>query len=1153
MKRFKLLNNITGWVVGLIATVVYLMTIEPTASFWDCGEFIATAYKLEIGHPPGAPFFMLMGRLFSLFASDTTHVAMMVNAFSALCSGLCILFLFWTITHLAKNLVLDKEDLKNDNISVAQTIAILGAGAVGALAYTFTDTFWFSAVEGEVYAFSSLFTAVVFWAMLKWEDCADEPYANRWLVFIAYLMGLSVGVHLLNLLTIPVLVLVYYYRKTEKPTYKGAGIAVLISLFILAAILYGIIPGFAEVAGWFELFFVNVLGFSYNVGTIIYAIVLIGCLIWGIKETFSEDASDAKKRNKINVSFVLSMVLLGIPFFGSGRSSHIILALILIGALVFFLYKKAEKVNVKVLNTILVCCTVLLLGYSSYAALVIRSVSNPPMDENSPDDVFALKSYLNREQYGDNPLFYGYTYASEYHRVDNGNGRWSVDQEEKEPLYAKSIKDSDDEPDQYIVYDHKKEYKFCPEMNMLFPRMYSKQQNHINAYKQWGMIKGKTVKYKNMGQTNTAVCPTFGENLIFFFRYQIGFMYWRYFMWNFVGRQNDIQGHGELLHGNWISGISFIDNIALGNQDSLPSELANNKGRNTYYFLPLILGLLGILYQFNMKEKGMQSFWLTCMLFLMTGLAIVVYLNQTPYQPRERDYAYAGSFYAFCIWIGLGVLWLSEAISALIKKITKSEYARVSVSVATLLSMSVPAILAQQNWDDHDRSNRYTCRDFGANYLLSLAPNSIIFTNGDNDTFPLWYNQEVEGVGEDQRVANLSYLQMGWYVSQMTRDAYSSKAMPISLKEKDYSLGKLDVAYVVDGSATLGIPELSLDDAMKLLTDDNLQKKLRKRLGYDEDDDIQLIPTKSLYLVVDSTEAVDLGKAKPEDVHRELNMFRGTLLRALQGRSDITREQISQIENTKKYRMYIDLSKKNYLGKQEIFILNMLANNHWERPMYYAVTVGRDSYMGLDQYFQLEGMAYRIMPVHCGRSNTEIMYDNMMNKFKYGNAKGKDIYLDENNQRMCTTFRHMFARLAADLYEEGTALKDSAKLNKAVAVLDRCMEELPSYNISNDYSSLSIIDCYYKLGQDDKADKIADEMYNSCNEYLTWMRKQSVARRNGLSSDIAEQAQLLQSLGGVLMNNKKDDKAKLCSEVLMQSYSLIKDSGNFESYSDEEE
>lgn len=983
MKRFKLLNNVVGWVVFAIAALTYLLTIEPTASFWDCGEFISTADKLEVGHPPGAPFFMLTARFFTLFASDQAHVAMMVNAFSALCSALCILFLFWTITHLARKLVVSDES----KISMGQIIGILGAGAVGSLAYTFSDTFWFSAVEGEVYAYSSLFTAAVFWAILKWEDVADKPYANRWLVVIAYLMGLSIGVHLLNLLTIPVLALVYYYKKYT-PTSKGTWLTLFISCVILGLILYGIVPGFVEVAGWFELFFVNVLGSSFNVGTVVYAILLISCLVWGVYETsegkkiayekYNASLKPGEKKKaytKANIAFILSVLLLGIPFLG-GRLS-IFVGLVITAALAYVLFKKQNWINLAMLNTILLCCTVIILGYSTYATVIIRSAANTPMDQNSPDDVFALKSYLNREQYGDTPLLYGESYASDLKRKKTNLG-WEADITEGEAYYAKKVKESDDEPDSYVAYDHKKKYNY--DNCMLFPRMYSKQPSHIEAYKLWGDIKGKKVQYTSMGETKTKVVPTFLENMRFFLTYQVGFMYFRYFMWNFVGRQNDIQGHGGILHGNWVSGISFIDNVRLGDQDALPDELKNNKGHNVYYFLPFLLGILGILYQFTRGSKGQQSFWITFILFFMTGLAIILYLNQTPYQPRERDYAYAGSFYAFCIWIGLGVLFIADLLEMFLDK-------RIAATIATLICLPVPALMAQQNWDDHDRSGRFTCRDFGQNYLLSLEPNAVIFTNGDNDTFPLWYNQEVEGVGTDARVANLSYLQMGWYVDQMKRQAYTSDPLPLSLEPKDYMNGKMDVAYL-----SAGIPEMSVDLALDVAKN---PVKYAKFNPY-RDESLCFIPSKNFFINVDKDEVVANGAVSESEKNLIVD------------------------------RMDMKLGGKGYLGKHEMVIMDLLQNNHWKRPIYFAVTVGSDSYLSLGKYLSLEGMAYRILPKTGGvlargneYVNTERTYDNLMHKFKWGGiAENPNIYMDENNLRMTSTLRYMFVRLCDALTKE---------------------------------------------------------------------------------------------------------------------------------------
>lgn len=1024
MKRFKLYNNIVGWMVFAIAAITYLLTIEPTASFWDCGEFISTADKLEVGHPPGAPFFMLTARFFTLFASDQAHVAMMVNSFSAICSALCILFLFWTITHLARKLV-----VKNDNeITTAQTIAILGAGVVGALAYTFSDTFWFSAVEGEVYAYSSLFTAAGFWAILKWEDVADQPYANRWLVLIAYLMGLSIGVHLLNLLTIPALVLVYYFKKYNA-TLKGSIIALGISCVILIFILYGVIPGFVQVAGWFELFFVNSLGFSFNVGTVVYAVLLIACLIWGIYETMiptkkADQASTSTNKNgqainlRMIISFVLSILLLGIPFLG-GRISPII-GIILSIVLFIVLLNCNKRISVPFLNTIILCCTVILLGYSTYATIIIRSVANTPMDQNSPDDVFALKSYLNREQYGDTPLLYGESYASELKRKRTNKG-WELDIEEKENLYAKKIKTDANEKDSYEAYDKKKTYKY--DLCMLFPRMYSKQPAHVEAYRHWGNIKGRKVHYSAMGDMKTKVVPTFGENLRFFFSYQVGFMYFRYFMWNFVGRQNDIQGHGGVIHGNWISGINFLDKIRLGDQSTMPDELKANKGCNKYYFLPFLLGILGILYQFSKGKKGTENFWITFILFFMTGIAIVLYLNQTPYQPRERDYAYAGSFYAFCIWIGLGVLFIADKLNAFIDK-------RIAATAATILCLGVPALMASQNWDDHDRSGRYTCRDFGQNYLLSLEPNAVIFTNGDNDTFPLWYNQEVEGVGTDARVANLSYLQMGWYVDQMKRQAYDSDPLPLSLEPKDYMNGRLDVAYL-----SSIVPEINMDLALDIAKNP-IKYKQYNPYG---DDNVNFIPSKRFYLDVNKDEVVANGAVSSKDKNQIVD------------------------------RIQMNLSSKSYLGKHEVMIMDLLQNNHWKRPIYFAVTVGSDSYLGLQKYLSLEGMAYRVLPKAGGvlakgeYVNIDRTYDNLMHKFKWGGiAENPDIYMDENNLRMTSTLRFMFVRLVDAIMAESS----KAKVEKQYCeVLKWALTQTPANINTMNQPNASYMNAYRSLSR----------------------------------------------------------------------------------------
>ena len=765
MKQYKLVDNIFGWVAFIIAAFVYCSTIEPTASFWDCPEFITTAYKQEIGHPPGAPFFMLLGNFFTHFASDTTQVAKMVNTMSALLSAVCIMFLFWTITHLARKLIIG--DWKE--MTTGKLIAIEASGMVGALIYTFSDTFWFSAVEGEVYAFSSAFTAVVFWLILKWEDHADEPHSDRWLVLIAYMTGLSIGVHLLNLLCIPAIVLVYYYKKVPQANLKGSLLALVLSFLVVVAVLYGVVPGIITVGGWFELFFVNVLGCPFNTGEIVYIICLVASVIWGIYETYNASEKNEKKQN---IAFVLGFGMLGIPFYGYGWTA-VICGVIVLAALWFALNYKRKKeittgvdevtgitkkkmqvlplISARIKNTALLCMLMLMIGYSSYALIVIRSSANPPMDQNSPEDIFTLGSYLSRDQYGDRPLFYGQAYTSQVALEVDGNMCKPV-MKEGAPVYQRKEKASADEKDSYFVVSHKNKYVYA--QNMLFPRMYSSA--HASAYEDWmGGVEGSQVPYDRCGESIMVKVPSQIDNIRFFLSYQCNFMYWRYFMWNFAGRQNDIQGNGEPEHGNWISGFSFIDDALYGDQSKLPDDLKANKGHNVFYCMPLILGLIGLFWQawYTRKRKvmkngveteetlpiGIQQFWVVFFLFFMTGLAIVIYLNQTPMQPRERDYAYAGSFYAYAIWCGLGVL----AIINLLKQKMKLSGTAVSAIVA-VITLLVPIQMASQTWDDHDRSNRYTCRDFGQNYLMSLwkkaSPEHIMrWPSPWSDGFPGWH------------------------------------------------------------------------------------------------------------------------------------------------------------------------------------------------------------------------------------------------------------------------------------------------------------------------------------------------------------------------------------------------------------------------------
>ena len=1042
MKRFKSLNNLFGWLAFAIAAVTYLLTMEPTASFWDCPEFISSAFKLDVGHPPGAPFFMLMGHFFSLFAKDTAHVAIMVNSLTALCSAFTILFLFWTITHFARRIVIkSEEDFNTGNI-----IAILGAGLVGALAYTFSDTFWFSAVEAEVYGFSSLFTALVFWLILKWEDVADEPGSDRWLIFIAYMMGLSIGVHILNLLAIPALVLVYYFRKYN-PSLKGTLIALVAGVVILAAVLYGLIPGFIEVAGWFELLFVNELGFGFNTGLYIYIILTVGFLVWGIYES-----NVNKNYWRTVIPFVVSISLVGVPFFGS----HIILGIVIIIALCAFFYLKKELVNSRWLNTILLMITVISIGYSSYAVIVIRSTSNPTMDQNNPDNVFSLKYYLNREQYGDTPLLYGATYNAPVKLRIEGN-MCVPEQTIGAPTYTKKPKTSSSDKDEYIVTGHKTDYVMDDRFMMFFPRMYSTSSQHIDAYKSWGGIEGEKIDFDYCGQQRSEIKPTFIENMRFFFSYQVNFMYWRYFMWNFSGRQNDIQGYGELDRGNWITGIGFIDNLLVGDQTKLPSELKNNKGHNTYFLLPLLLGIFGMLFMIYGGKNGVEGFWLTFLLFVITGIAIVIYLNQTPYQPRERDYAYAGSFYAFCIWIGFGVLGIIKVLDNYVPRATSS-------ILVSLVCLGVPALMAQQNWDDHDRSNRYTCSDFGQNYLMSCKPNSIIFTNGDNDTFPLWYNQEVEGKRTDVRVCNLSYLQTDWYIEQMQRGAYKSQPLPISWELKDFVAGKNEVVDVTDKVKK----PIDLNTAFDILLKRNQFKDIPGET---------YIPSKQVFLPVDAQEVVKSGT---------LSEKRAT---------DI----IPQIN--------FDLKRR--LTKSELMILELLKENHWKRPIYFAVTVGDDYYLGLNDHFELTGLAYQILPVGVKGAgpgvNVDEMYDNMMNKFKFGNIANPKVYLDENTARMCHTHRMMFAQLIS-------ALMAKNDTTRALKALDYCNKVIPGTTVRHDYMSTQLADAYYKLQKPAKANPIMEAVAKDCVENLEWYFSLNRVQQNSLTNRIGHNMAVLQQV-----------------------------------------
>ncbi|MEO8068964.1 MAG: DUF2723 domain-containing protein [Flavobacteriales bacterium] len=1085
--QFKKLNIVTGWLVFVVATITYLLTIEPTASFWDCGEFIATAYRLEVGHPPGAPLFMLLARIASAFVAPET-VPMAINSLSALCSSFTILFLFWSITHLALKLAVRKGD---EELTTGKIIAVIGSGIVGALAYTWSDSFWFSAVEGEVYSMSSLFTAVVFWAILKWESEADQPHNTRWLILISYLIGLSIGVQLLGLLCIPAIALVYYFRK-YKTTTKGIVYTMLIGAVILGSIQAIIIPGIVKVAGWFELLFVNDFGLPFNTGTMVYGVLIVGLIVWALMWT-----------------------------------------------------QRTQRV---VLNTVVLCVSVILLGYSTYAMTVVRSHANPPIDENNPENVFNLVSYLNREQYGDRPLLIGQFWDSppaDQSRWKDGTpvhtatwlikkgsrvvkrcyDSWSADHymEQNPGLTVENI---------YEVTDKREhsEPSYEPEFTMLFPRMYSSQGGHVSEYKSWagfqdieelqlqqreaqaigdqGAVKDLRARINEMqsravrvtgrdGKPSMIYKPGQSENIRFFMDYQVNWMYWRYFLWNFAGRQNDIQGtSGGITEGNWLSGIDAIDEARLGEQSTLPPSMKNNKGFNKLFLLPMILGLIGLVYQLT---RNLRDWSVVMLLFFFTGLAIVIYLNQTPLQPRERDYAYVGSFYAFAVWIGLGVYALFDAarniktkellyavgaggglfvLKFLVESMSGSDHSAsysllyitlagggalfifhflgkavksdtVPGVLATLLCIGVPLQMLRMEWDDHSRANRVPARDVASNYLNSCAPNAILFTNGDNDTFPLWYAQEVQGIRTDVRVVNLSLLNTDWYIDQMRRKAYDSDPVPFNMAPEKYRQGTRDAVYLLPKDRN-NSPVMDLKKAVEYATNDaNLQRQ--------GGDSYATIPTNRFSVPIDSAKVIANGTVSVADSARIAKAMVWTI-------------------------------GKQAVYKNHFLVMDLLAHNNWDRPIYFAVTTGPDSYINMQDWFQLEGLTYRISPImrksqtpgQYGHVAVDMMLDNVMNKFKWGNMDTQGaIYLDENILRMTMNLRMQMSALA-------DALTDEGRKEEAIKVIDLAFEKLPERNVPYDRVILPLIEAYYDAGATAKANVLAERLFDIMDENMQW-------------------------------------------------------------------
>ena len=1028
--NFNRWDKLVGWAVFAIAALTYLFTMEPSSSLWDCAEFIATSYKLEVGHPPGAPLFMLMARIATMFAPNSYYVPHMVNGMNCLASAFCILFLFWTITHLARRIF----TAAGRTMSEGDKIAVLGAGAVGALAYTFTDTFWFSAVEGEVYALSSMFTSLVVWLMLKWEEQADEPHSTRWIVLIAYLMGLSIGVHILNLLTIPALVFIYYFKRYKSVTLKGMALATLLSLAILGFINGIIIPYTVYLGAMVDLFAVNSLGLPVNTGIVVFALALLGVLGWGIVRT--------------------------------------------------------HRAGKKMWNLLLVCTTMILIGFSSYATVTIRAVANPPMNSNNPNNPHALLSVLNRDQYGNRPLLYGQYYSSpidDY--VESTSYHYNAETKEYDKVVTLTG------------------YTYPSEFKHLFPRLWNTLKGEA-AYKPWAAYRTKTdvlrdengevVRDENgkamRGEVlefgrkvydsvtgESFIEPTFGENLYYFFTYQLNYMYWRYFLWNFVGRQDDIQASDEtILHGNWLSGITALDEAYLGPQSDLPSEMANNPARNRYFFLPFVLGLLGLIYQLNRDQK---NFSVVMWLFIMMGIALVVYFNTCPSEPRERDYVYAGSFYAFCIWIGLGVLAIRDVMGYVLGR-----DAKLTATLATIIALGVPALLAAENWDDHDRSGRTMARDIGWNYLQSLPENAIVINYGDNDTFPLWYNQEVDGVRPDVRIMNSSYLGGEWYIDEMKTRANEAAGVPFSLHSSKYSFVNdfLPVAdrvkRVIDAKELIGFIADEKDNTKVQLADGSL---------------VDYIPGRRIAIPVNKDNAIKAGIVKEED--RDLMVD----------------------------TVYINISeRKRSIEKSEMMLIDLLANFDWKRPICFTqVYILQD--FGLLDYLQYDGYAYRLVPIltpyqsswEIGRIDTEWTYPRLMETFRYGNLADEDVHVDHFLQYniAASKARESFARVAKELIREG-------RNEEALKALDRGLEVLPSPKIRyTDANTYPFIEAYYALGEMEKGDKLLTDYATVLMEYMEYYLLFDGYKANLVEGEIRNRMDSLTELYYLAAFTKRND------------------------------
>jgi hypothetical protein len=948
-----LINTIAGWGAFLVAFIIYLLTLEPSVSFWDCGEFIAASYKLQVGHPPGAPLFMIIARVFSIFAGNPSNVAFMVNMLSALASAATVMFLYWTIVRLAEKVQSEKHTKVANYITIA-------AGLIGALTFAFSDSFWFSAVEAEVYALSSLFTAVVFWAILRWEEVADEKYSNRWIILIAYLVGLSIGVHLLNLLAIPAIALIWYFKR-YKPTTKGVIFTLSVSAIIIAFIMWGIVQGTPNIAQKFEILFVNSFGLPYNSGLLFFILLVVVAAI----------------------------------------------------GLIVYSHKKQKPI----LNLSMIAFVLIMMGYFSYAVIMIRSKADPPMDENNPENAYTLMKYLNRTQYGKTPLLTGYYYNAPALSVEKG-----------EPVYyPKNGK--------YVKGEGSPEYTFDDRFKTFFPRMYSSQSaSHESGYKSWGEVKGRPVSVNG----ETEYVPTFSENLRFFFSYQLNHMYFRYFFWNFAGRQNDNQGNGEAINGNWLTGIGFIDKARLGHNGKQPASMANPESMNRYFMLPFLLGMLGLFFHYRRNKK---DFWVVMLLFFMTGIAIVLYLNQSPYQPRERDYAYTGSFYAFAIWIGLGVLGVYQLIEKYLK-----EYGHLVTIAGCAL---IPLLVLSQNFDDHDRSGRYIARDLGKNYLNSCEKNAILFTYGDNDTFPLWYVQDVENVRPDVRICNVTLLNGDWYIDQMKRKVYTSDPLPIKMDISKYENDVRNSIFVRDDIKR----PVELSRALEMVLSEDPRTKLRTQGG----NQYNYLPSKQLKITVDKQKVL--------------------------ATKTVSAAEASLIEDS----IIINIPG-SYLSKSDLAILDLIANNNWERPIYFDLSVVNTSGLKFDNYIQNEGFAYRLVPIKSQTRdphiNTDILYTRLMDQFAWGNLDKKGILIDENlkNTLEIVQVKNNFYSLASELVTE-------RKDDKARQVINKLYTILPPDRYGVSYYDIMVASVWYRLSETAKGDelmhKVADAGFEKIDFYLS--------------------------------------------------------------------